>query len=98
MSDIVERLREVAMEKHQAAWGRIDGGQDLSIGAMLADEAADEIERLQAELRAARELLDHIDAQLPSWLDAMSDWELGGDMALESMDGARARIDAFLAK
>lgn len=60
MSGIVERLREVAMEKHQAAWGRIDGGQDLSIGAMLADEAADEIERLQAELREARLALEQI--------------------------------------
>jgi len=48
--DLVERLREVSFEKHQEAWGRLDGGQDLTIGAMLAEQAADRIEELEAKL------------------------------------------------
>lgn len=48
MDDLVKRLREVSMEKQQEAWGRLDGGQDLSIGAMLADEAAEAIIALRA--------------------------------------------------
>jgi len=51
--DIVERLRECATDKAGEAWRRIDGGQDLCIGSMLAEEAADEIERLRAVLVAA---------------------------------------------
>lgn len=47
---LIARLRDNAAEKHQEAWGRQDGGLDLSIGAMLADEAADAIEALQAEV------------------------------------------------
>ena len=54
--DLIARLREMALEKQSEAWGRIDGGQDLSIGAMLAEETANRIEALEAEnasLRAA---------------------------------------------
>ena len=51
--DLVKRLREVSLEKHQEAWARSDGGQDLTIGAMLADEAADRIEELEAKLAKA---------------------------------------------
>lgn len=50
MTDIVERLRENARLKSGEAWRRQDGGQDLCIGAMLADEAADKIERLRTAL------------------------------------------------
>ena len=52
MSDLVDRLREVSAEKQSEAWGRQDGGQDLSIGAMLADEAADYITAIEAQLAA----------------------------------------------
>lgn len=56
MSDIVERLREASVERQQIAWGRIDGGQEWSIAADLADQAAGEIERLRSEnaLHASR--------------------------------------------
>lgn len=55
--ELVRRLRETAEEKHGEAWRRIDGGQDLSIGAMLADEAADRIAELEAERDRAEALL-----------------------------------------
>jgi hypothetical protein len=54
--ELVRDLREVSAEKQQEAWSRLDGGQDLSIGAMLADAAADRIEadgKLIAEMREA---------------------------------------------
>jgi hypothetical protein len=47
MSDLLERLRECSRVKQGQAWSRMDGGHDLCIGAMLAEEAADEIERLR---------------------------------------------------
>lgn len=48
--DLIDRLRECAECKSSEAWGRIDGGQDLCIGAALATEAADELSRLRAEV------------------------------------------------
>lgn len=48
--DLIERLRECAECKSSEAWGRLDGGQDLCIGAALATEAADELARLRAEV------------------------------------------------
>lgn len=48
--DLIERLRECAECKSSEAWGRIDGGQDLCIGAALATEAAEELDRLRAEV------------------------------------------------
>jgi hypothetical protein len=56
--DLVKLLREVSLEKQQEAWARSDGGQDLTIGAMLADEAADRIEELEAKLAKAVEALE----------------------------------------
>lgn len=53
--DLVWRLREVSFEKHHEAWGRLDGGQDLTIGAMLAEQAADRIEELEAENKLLRD-------------------------------------------
>lgn len=41
---LVERLREQAQMKSSEAWRRQDGGQDLCIGASLAEEAADALE------------------------------------------------------
>lgn len=59
---LVDRLREVALEKSQEAWRRLDGGQDLSIGSMLAEEAAGRIEHLEAELAAAHRLYNEVTA------------------------------------
>jgi hypothetical protein len=56
--DLVKLLREVSLEKQQEAWARSDGGQYLTIGAMLADEAADRIEELEAKLAKAVEALE----------------------------------------
>lgn len=48
--DLIERLRECAECKSSDAWGRLDGGQDLCIGAALATEAAAELARLRVEV------------------------------------------------
>lgn len=47
---IVERLREEALALQQTAWSRMDGGQQCSLNASLAEEAADEIERLTRQI------------------------------------------------
>lgn len=57
MSDLVERLREEALEADKEAWRRLDGGHEYTMGAMLADEAADRIEALEAEIERLREAL-----------------------------------------
>jgi hypothetical protein len=64
--DLVKLLREVSLEKQQEAWARSDGGQDLTIGAMLADEAADRIEELEAKLAQAIDLSVRIISD-PHW-------------------------------
>jgi hypothetical protein len=46
-------------------------------------------ERLEAALR-------HIEARLPAWRDAMSDWDAGGETALYEMDEAQEIIAAAL--
>ena len=51
--DLVTRLREWALENRQQAWGRADGGQDLSIGAAMVEEAADRIAALEARAEKA---------------------------------------------
>ncbi|CAB4157948.1 hypothetical protein UFOVP681_58 [uncultured Caudovirales phage] len=47
-TDLKARLEECAIEKHQEAWQRPDGGQDLTIGATLATEALAAITALEA--------------------------------------------------
>lgn len=59
MSTVVERLREQSQTKQGEAWRRQDGGQDLSVGAQLADDAADLIEELLAALKDAINQLEH---------------------------------------
>lgn len=63
MSELVKRLRDEARAAHQESWSRSDGGQDLVIAAMLAEDAAAEIERLTARvagLEAAQRELDRL--------------------------------------
>ncbi|QLH13587.1 hypothetical protein HYQ43_04725 [Paracoccus pantotrophus] len=57
IDDLIERLRECAECKSSEAWGRLDGGQDLCIGAALATEAAAELARLRAEVERLRGVL-----------------------------------------
>ena len=57
MTDIVEKLRQVSADKSGEAWCRADGCQDLSIAASLADEAADEIDRLRSLVAGLEEKL-----------------------------------------
>lgn len=52
--DVVERLRECARDAEKEAWGRPDGGQELTIDAMLATNAADLIEKHEAEITRLR--------------------------------------------
>lgn len=68
MSALIERLRECASEKSKEAWRRLDGGQDLSIGAMLADEAADRIEKLEAALSVIAHFPPSEDNEYINWL------------------------------
>ncbi|ABF71319.1 p065 [Rhizobium phage 16-3] len=56
--DLVERLREEAFALQQTAWRRLDGGQQCSLNAGLAHEAADELARLRRELEEARKALE----------------------------------------
>ena len=55
MTDLTERLRDYATCLQGAAWSRQDGGQDLSIGSMLAEEAATTLETLTQENARLRE-------------------------------------------
>ena len=55
MSDIVERLRELDKSKHigyRVGWRRKAGAD--------CNEAADEIERLRAEVEGLREFVEHV--------------------------------------
>ncbi len=77
--DLIERLRECAECKSSEAWGRIDGGQDLCIGAALATEAAEELARLRAEVERLTAAL----ADERRHADALAD-------TLYSMDGLQS--------
>lgn len=77
--DLIERLRECAECKSSEAWGRIDGGQDLCIGAALATEAAEELARLRAEVERLLAAL----ADERRHADALAD-------TLYSMDGLQS--------
>jgi hypothetical protein len=56
MSDIEERLREKSTELLGVAWSRSDGGHGQCLDAVLAIEAANEIERLRALAKANNQL------------------------------------------
>lgn len=58
MDDIVQELRENAELKQGEAWRRMDGGQDLCIGAALAERAADEMERLRVAVDGYKEQVE----------------------------------------
>ncbi len=60
---LVERLRDESLALQRAAWSRVDGGQECSLSATLADEAANQIEALSAQL-AER------DAEVERWHEA----------------------------
>jgi hypothetical protein len=55
---LVERLEERALELHSTAWGRMDGGQECTISATLAEEAAKRIAALQRSNAEKDEALD----------------------------------------
>lgn len=55
---LIERLNEESLQLRQLAWGRMDGGQECSISASLADEAAQRLSTLTAEIEELRELLE----------------------------------------
>lgn len=62
MTDVLEELREKALLLQSEAWRRQDGGQDLLISANLANDAADEIERLRAALAEANATIERVAA------------------------------------
>jgi len=47
--DLVKRLRDEALSLHGSAWRDQSGGQETTMSAVLADQAADRIEALTAE-------------------------------------------------
>ena len=57
--ELVKRLREEALSLHVAGWRDPAGGQDTTISAVLADDAADRIEALTAERDRLREAMDN---------------------------------------
>ena len=77
--DLIERLLDCAECKSSEAWGRLDGGQDLCIGAALATEAAEELARLRAEVERLTAAL----ADERRHADALAD-------TLYSMDGLQS--------
>ena len=89
MSDLVERLREEALEAHKEAWRRRDGGQEYTMGAILAEEAADRIEALEAALRPFCFFGDEPDTTQEAWeiryRDRFKDW-----IDFEDIEAARA--------
>jgi hypothetical protein len=60
--DLVKWLRDASTEALQAAWRRTDGGQDLVLGAILAEQAADRIEELDGKLNKAIGALEKVQA------------------------------------
>lgn len=95
MGDVVERLREVATEKRQEAWSRIDGGQDLSIGADLAEEAAAAIEARDSRIA---ELEAELSASLGYMLNAKIDLDTGAPKrtAMATLEGGIRRVRTAL--
>jgi hypothetical protein len=76
--DLVKRLRDASTEALQAAWRRTDGGQDLALGAILAEQAADRIEELEANAMKAsnaaflqKRRADEAEAKLAKAVEAM---------------------------
>lgn len=49
MDELIARLREESAALQKTAWSRMDGGQECSLSANLADEAATALEALRAE-------------------------------------------------
>lgn len=82
-ADLIERLRDAAQESHAEAWRRVDGGQCLTISAMLAEEAADAIEALTARATASEA--------------ALARTEANRDAVLADLHEAHADRDALIA-
>ncbi len=68
MRDLVQRLRDEATALQRAAWSRTDGGQDHSLAAAIADEAADEIERLRGVPESAGTVVSNL-MEMAKWID-----------------------------
>lgn len=91
MSDLVERLREEALEADKEAWRRLDGGHEYTMGAMLAEEAADRIEQLEEENARMRAALEWYADMATDCRKITSE----GDIARRALDkdgGDRARF------
>jgi hypothetical protein len=58
---LIERLREEGLTLQQVAWSRLDGGQECSISAALADEAASQLEALKPMIAERERLLAALD-------------------------------------
>ena len=89
MSDeLIERLRECAECKSSEAWGRLDGGQDLCIGAALANEAADELARLRAEVERLTAALADERRHADALAEAVEAMDLCNKLDCEMRDNA----------
>lgn len=83
--DLIDRLRECAECKSSEAWGRIDGGQDLCIGAALATEAAAELSRLRAEVERLTGALEGALADSAQLTLALADERRHADALAEAL-------------
>lgn len=92
IDDLIERLRECAECKSSEAWGRLDGGQDLCIGAALATEAAAELARLRAEVERLRGVLRKRTEEADRAEAALSDERAHAD----AMEGALTKAGEAL--
>jgi len=96
LTNIVERLREESTQLHITAWARKDGGQDCSIAASLAEEAADALvasmKREAALIEALKPFAEAADLLEPGEKDAWSIWEhpVALDIRLSDLRAARA--------
>ena len=109
--DLIDRLRECAECKSSEAWGRLDGGQDLCIGAALAAEAVDELARLHTQLglqkamvqedrrlRIRREAeLDSLRAEVERLTAALSDEREHADALAEALERATVYVEGPMA-
>ena len=75
-SELVARLREEALALHQTAWADISGGQQTTMSATLADEAADELVNAYRIIGEMREALEQVrDLEPREFHGIPDDWD-----------------------
>lgn len=77
----------------------MDGGQQCSLNASMAEEAADEIERLRRELEEAQEANEALRAKALEWLNAYkAESEVAKEARCKAFEEAAELIEANIVK